>query len=115
MPIIPAPEVTVTLEDRDKVTPTPVDETLSVASTSQTLFTVPPGQKLRAFSLVNRGPGGVHIRLASGAATTADTELEKKNDSWSEDDLDLPAGTYEFIGALANRPRVTGLIWTGPA
>ena len=118
MPIIPSPAaVTVNMEDNDKATAIPVDMTLTTANASQTLFTIPALRKLRGFSLVNKGPGKARISMVAGAAAVAtDTELEKGDDAWSEDHLDLPSGTYAFInGGATNTPRIVGVVWHGPA
>lgn len=118
MPIIPSPApVTVNMEDNDKATAVPFDVTLAVDNVSETLFTIPAGRKLRGFSIVNKGPGIAHVSMvANAAATTADTELTKDDDAWSEDHLDLPEGDYEFInGGATNNPRLVGVAWHGPA
>ena len=93
----------------------PFDVTLAVADTAETLFTVPAGKKLRSVTAANEGTGSAHISLTAGApATTANLELGKR-DSFSENDLDMPEGTYSFIGATGQTPRVRGLAMVGPA
>jgi hypothetical protein len=93
----------------------PFDVTLAVADTSEVLFTVPGGKFLRSLSVANEGNGAAHVSLtATVAATTADIELGKR-DSFSENDLDMAEGTYEFIGAVGETPRVRGLAMVGPA
>ena len=93
----------------------PFDVTLAIADASETLFTVPTGKKLRSISAANGGGGTAHVSLTAGApATTANLELGKR-DSFAENDLDMPEGTYAFIGATGQTPRVRGVAMVGPA
>ncbi len=98
-------------------TPIPFNVTLAVADTSELLFTVPTGKRLRAFSLANRSLSKVsaHVSMVAGtSATVTDMELARK-DAWSEADLDLPEGDYEFIGSTGDQPRVSGVAWVSAA
>ena len=107
----------ITADQRAAEEAVPFDATLAVADISEVLFTVPAGKRLRAFSLANRSAGKVsaHVSMTAGAAaTTGDAELERK-DSWAEGDLDLPEGTYAFIGGAGDQPRVAGVAWVGAA
>jgi hypothetical protein len=93
------------------------DVTLAVADTSEILFTVPVGKKLRSFSVANRSGSKIsaHISMVAGAAaTTGDAEIERK-DSWAEGPLELAEGDYEFIGSAGDQPRVTGVAWVSDA
>jgi hypothetical protein len=93
----------------------PFDVTLSVADTSETLFTVPAGKRLRSLSAANMGNGSTFLRLTPGTpATTGDFELEKR-DAIAEQNLDLAEGTYAFIGSAGATPRVRGIAAVGPA
>lgn len=93
----------------------PFDVTLAVADTSETLFTVPAGKKLRSVTAASEGGGSAHVSLtANTPATVANLELGKR-DSFSENDLDMPEGTYAFIGASGQTPRVRGVAMVGPA
>lgn len=98
-------------------TAVPFDVTLAAANTSEPLFTVPAGQRLRALTVANRSNGNndAHVNLDGGgtAATTADTLLERR-DSLDLDNLDFPEGDYEFIGGVGDTPRLTGVAIYGP-
>ena len=94
-----------------------IDATLTVADTSEVLFTIPAGHKLRSFSLVNvSNPNtDAHVSLAAGvAATTGDIRLGRR-DSLNEDGLDLAEGTYAYIGGAGDTPTLRGIVWFGPA
>lgn len=93
----------------------PFDVTLGVADTSENLFTVPGGKRLRSLSLANMGNGSAHVSFSAGTpATVGDFELEKR-DAASEAGLDLAEGTYAFIGSAGATPRVRGVATVGPA
>ena len=93
----------------------PVDVTLAVADTSETLFTVPVGKRLRSVDFANEGLGSSFLSFTAGApATTSDTELQKR-DTLAENRLDLAEGDYGFIGEAGKQPRVRGVVWVGPA
>lgn len=91
------------------------DVTLAAPDTSEPLFIVPGGKRIRSLSLANMGNGSAHVSFTAGAAaTTADFELEKR-DAASENGLDMAEGTYEFIGSAGATPRVRGVATVGPA
>jgi hypothetical protein len=95
----------------------PVDATLAVADTSEVLFTVPVGQRIRSFDLANVSGGNLtaHLSLSAGvAATTGDLPLERR-EVLGQTGLNLNEGTYEFIGGAGEQPRVKGVVWVGPA
>ncbi|KKK91019.1 hypothetical protein LCGC14_2717180, partial [marine sediment metagenome] len=90
--IVPSPQLSQQETRGDEVIP--FDVTLAVADTSETLFTVPGGKRLRSVAAVNRSTGqeDAHLSMAAAAAaTTADTLVERR-DSLSFDRLDLPSG-----------------------
>jgi hypothetical protein len=116
MPIIPA-ATTTAVEDRDKTEVIPVDVTLAVANTAETLFTVPTGKVGRSFSLLNDSgaPSTAHVSfVAGGTATTANKGIARR-ERWDEEGLHLPEGTYSFIGGTGETPRVRGVVWTSDA
>lgn len=91
------------------------DVTLAAVDTSEVLFTVPAGKRLRSLSVANMGNGSMFLQTVAGVvATTADFELEKR-DAISESNLDLAEGTYQFIGEAGATPRVRGVATVGPA
>lgn len=113
MALILAPSAAPTVPTADEIIP--FDVTLAVADTSEILFTVPAGKRLRSLSVANMGNGSSFLQTVAGAvATTADFELEKR-DAFSESDLDLAEGTYQFIGSAGATPRVRGVATVGPA
>lgn len=83
----------------------PFDVTLAVANTSEALFTVPVGKKLRGVAITNVGPGKAYFSFDAGAAATvADVGIEK-NDSLGVEDLELAEGDYEFVSSALTRLR----------
>ena len=96
----------------------PVDVTLAVADTSEVLFTVPGGKRIRSFDLANVSAGNntdAHLSLtATVAATTGDLVLRRR-EVLGQTGLDLAEGTYAFIGGAGDQPRVKGIVWVGPA
>jgi hypothetical protein len=113
MAIVLAALASATVPTADEIIP--FDVTLAAADTSETLFTVPTGKRLRSFSVANMGNGSTFLRFTPGTpATTGDFELEKR-DTESENNLDLAEGTYAFIGSAGATPRVRGVATVGPA
>ena len=96
----------------------PVDVTLAVADTAETLFTVPAGKKVRSFALANVSPGNntdAHLSFTAGVpATTGDFRMERR-EAGDEQGLDLAEGTYSFIGGAGDTPQVRGWVTVGPA
>ncbi len=94
------------------------DATLAVADTSEVLFTVPVGKRLRSVAFTFRSTGNIaaFVSLTEGAsATLADILVDRTNPSAAVDGLDLPEGDYEFIGGVGQQPRVRGFAVVGPA
>jgi hypothetical protein len=112
--IIPAPELSQQEVRGDEVIP--FDVTLAVADASETLFTVPAGKRLRSIAAVNRSSGQdeAHIALAAATPATTGDLLLARRDTASAEQLDLPEGTYAFIGGAGDTPRVTGMAVVGP-
>ena len=112
--IVPAPDLAQQEVRGDEVVP--FDVTLAIADTSETLFTVPSGKRLRAVAAVNRSSGQAvaHMSMTAAAAAVTTDALLLRRDSLSVDRLDLPEGTYAFIGATGDSPRVVGVAVVGP-
>jgi hypothetical protein len=113
--ILPAPELAQQETRGDEVIP--FDVTLALADTSETLFTVPGGKRLRSIAVVNRSSGQAvaHVALAAATPATTSDMLLGRRDSAGIEQLDLPEGTYAFIGGAGDTPRVTGVAVVGPA
>lgn len=113
MALLLAATAAATVPSADEIIP--IDVTLAVADTSEVLFTVPAGKRLRSLSVANMGQGSCFLSTVAGVtATTTDFELEKR-DAFSENNLDLAEGTYAFIGSSGATPRVRGVAAVGPA
>ena len=88
---------------------TPINLTLTVVDTAEDLASVPTDKRGRILSIVNEGPGIVYLAFDADA-TTADTVV-KKNESYSENDLDI-ASRVSFIGESGKTPHVRGILWS---
>lgn len=125
MPIIPAPDstvVNVTTGGPPADSAISFDVTLAAQTTSQVFLTVPVGKKLRSLSVVNRSSPSAQASICmvpDTAATLANSvPLIARLDALNLDNLDLPEGTYAFIGTVLNGstlPRIAGIATVGDA
>ena len=102
--------ITQSNRQRSNGTPVPFDVTLTTPGTAQTLATVPVNLQGSVVSLINDGPGAVHIGFDHIAVVT--DLLLKEGEAYSDGDITVTS-QVSFIDVVGTHPRVRGVLWCG--